>query len=487
VCSSDLVVQTGEHTGRSPRDKFLVEDPSTRTQVWWGKINQPFDPKAFLAVQRKLQAYLQGKDAFVQDLATGADERFRTRIRLISEKSWAALFAQDLFIRLPQEKLANHRPDLTIYHCPDFQVDPSEDHCHSSALVALDLARHVILICGTSYAGEVKKAVFTALNYAMPAKGVLPMHCSANVGQKGDVALFFGLSGTGKTTLSSNLNRRLIGDDEHGWSRHGVFNFEGGCYAKTIHLRPELEPLIWSAAQRYGAVLENVPCDPVSRELDFDDDHLTENTRGAYPIDFIPNHVPEGRAGHPNHIFFLTADAFGVLPPLARLNPDQALYYFLSGYTAKLAGTETGLSLEPQATFSACFGAPFLPLHPKTYATMLGERIQEHGAQVWLVNTGWTGGPFGVGQRIKLQYTRALIDAALSGALDDAPFVEEPHFRLSIPRDCPGVPAALLNPAATWKGQAAYRVQAERLQLAFRENFSTYQDGVPPTVHSAGP
>jgi len=482
-----VVVNTGKHTGRSPNDKFVVKHPSLQNQIWWGKVNQPLSPDKFDRLLAKAKAYLQGKDVFIQDLQAGAHPSFSLPIRLISERAWAALFAYNLFLRLPQDQLVHHRPEFTIFHLPDFLASPEEDGTRTGTVIALDLEKKVILITGTSYAGEIKKSVFTVLNYLLPLKGILSMHCSANIGTKDDVALFFGLSGTGKTTLSSDPERRLVGDDEHGWSDDGIFNFEGGCYAKTIHLRPDLEPLIWQATQSFGAVLENVTCDNQTRELDFDDDHRTENTRGAYPLHYIPNYVPEGRGGHPKNIFFLSADAFGVLPPIARLTPEQAMYFFLSGYTSKLAGTETGLGAEPQTTFSACFGAPFLPLHPSRYAHLLGEKIQRHQTTVWLVNTGWTGGPYGIGQRIRLPYTRALIRAALNGDLANVPYQVEPFFGLSIPLECPGVPGEILNPRQTWADPVAYERQAELLVNQFVKNFEPFAQEVSPEILLAGP
>lgn len=482
-----VIVHTGKHTGRSPQDKYIVRNKATENLVHWGKVNQPMEEEQFQVLFTKLRAYLQGRDVFVQDLMAGAHPDHQFPIRLITEKAWAALFAYNLFIRLSEDRLVHHIPRLTVIHCPTFLADPIEDKTRTGTFVALNLEKQIVLIGGTSYAGEIKKSVFSVLNFALPAVDVLPMHCSANVDSTGDTALFFGLSGTGKTTLSSDANRDLIGDDEHGWSDSGVFNFEGGCYAKTIHLRPELEPLIWQAVHRFGAVLENVSFDPIHHHLDLDDDHLTENTRGAYPIHFIPNHVPSGYAGHPSNIFFLTADAFGVLPPIARLTNDQAEYYFLSGYTAKLAGTETGLGSEPQATFSACFGAPFLPLPPTTYAGLLRRKITRHNVKVWLVNTGWTGGSFGTGQRIKLAYTRAMIRAALSGELANTVYHKEPFFGLEVPETCPGVPPEILDPAATWSDRSAYSRQASMLAGRFTANFQQFIDKVSIQVADSGP
>lgn len=485
--SGAVVVDTGKHTGRSPNDKFIVNSPKIEKEICWGKVNQPLEPHKFDQVLHKLRAFLQFRDVYIQDLQAGADATHKVPIRLITDKAWAALFAYNLFIRLREDNLAHHVPEFTIFHCPDFNASPQFDSTRSTSIIALDFTQKTILIAGTAYAGEIKKSVFTALNYVLPRKNVLSMHCSANVGDRKDVALFFGLSGTGKTTLSSDPERQLIGDDEHGWSENGIFNLEGGCYAKTIHLRPDLEPLIWSATQSFGAVLENVTCDLADRELDFDDDHRTENTRGAYPIHYIKNHVPEGQAGHPTNIFFLTADAFGVLPPIARLTDDQAMYYFLSGYTSKLAGTETGLGAEPLATFSTCFGAPFLPLQPSVYAELLGKKIKQHKVRVWLINTGWTGGPYGVGHRIQLPITRSMIRAALNGSLDRVKYEQDAYFGLDIPTECPEVPGEVLKPKSTWADPVAYTHQAAALIKRFDDNFSQYRSVAPESVMNAGP
>jgi phosphoenolpyruvate carboxykinase (ATP) len=486
--SGAVVVNTGKHTGRSPGDKYIVRRNHPDDQeIAWGKINQPISIEQFRQLFLKIRAYLQGKEIYVQDMQAGAHPRYQVPIRIISEKAWAALFTHDLFIRLPAEKIAHHNPSFTVFHCPGFIASPDEDHTNSGTIIAIDFTQKVILIAGTSYAGEIKKSVFTAMNYLLPRQNVLSMHCSANIGSGQDVSLFFGLSGTGKTTLSSDINRRLIGDDEHGWASDGVFNIEGGCYAKAIHLRQDLEPLIWDASHRFGAVLENVTCDSNSRELDFDDDHRTENTRVAYPIDYIPNHIADGRGGHPRNIFFLTADAFGVIPPISRLSPAQAMYYFLSGYTSKLAGTETGLGAEPLATFSTCFGAPFLPLAPQVYARLLGEKIALSQANVWLVNTGWTGGPYGIGQRIRRAFPRAMIEAVHSGAFDTMPEFMEPYFGLSIPQHCPGVPDQVLRPEYTWTDSNAYDRQVNTLIGRFDKNFDQFRQGLPPEVAAAGP
>jgi phosphoenolpyruvate carboxykinase (ATP) len=483
-----VMVNTGQHTGRSPNDKYVVRTgTSLDEKIWWGKVNQPLSPDKFNQLYYKCIAYLQGRDIYVQDMQAGAHSGYNLPIRVISEKAWASLFAHNLLIRLPAEQLVNHKPDFTVIHCPELQADPKTDGVVSGTFIILNFEQRVILIGGSAYAGEIKKSIFSVMNYLLPLRGVLSMHCSANVGTDGDVALFFGLSGTGKTTLSSDPERYLIGDDEHGWSDNGVFNVEGGCYAKTIRLDPKLEPIIWAATHRFGAVLENVVYDPKTRIIDFNNESLTENTRGAYPITSVPNHISEGYAGHPVNIFFLTADAFGVLPPLARLTPEQAMYYFLSGYTSKLAGTERGLGAEPQATFSACFGAPFLPLHPNTYAELLGQKIAKHQATVWLVNTGWTGGPYGVGSRFKLPYTRAMIRAALTHQLDDVQFNQDTHFGLWIPSSCPDVPAEVLNPQNTWQDKKAYDQQAQGLVNRFEKNFAQFSDAVSAAVMAAGP
>jgi phosphoenolpyruvate carboxykinase (ATP) len=482
-----LVVDTTPYTGRSPNDKFVVRSAGSEGRIAWGKVNSPIDPQVFERLYRRVVAHLVHRELYVQDLHAGAREAHHLPIRLVTECPWAALFARNMFLPggSPGDA-AERRPGFDIVHAPDFQADPARDGTRSEAFVMLHLEARRVLIGGTRYAGEIKKSIFTVLNYLLPLEGVLPMHCSANLGARGDVALFFGLSGTGKTTLSADPRRRLIGDDEHGWGADGVFNFEGGCYAKVIRLDPQAEPEIFATTRRFGTLLENVVIDPVTRRLDLASDRLTENTRGAYPITHLPNIVPEGVAGHPRHIVFLTADAFGVLPPIARLHPAQAMYYFLSGYTAKVAGTERGVR-EPQATFSACFGEPFLPLPPATYAAMLGERIRRHGPQVWLVNTGWTGGPHGIGHRIPIRHTRAMVDAALGGQLDQARLRPEPVFGLSIPDAVPEVPDALLRPRETWPAPAEYDRQAARLAQMFRDNFTRYASDVSDEIKAAAP
>jgi phosphoenolpyruvate carboxykinase (ATP) len=478
-----LVCRTGLHTGRSPNDKFVVREPSSEANVAWGKVNRPMEPAQFDALYRDLISTLEGRELFVQDVFAGADPKYRLPVRVITELAWHSLFVRNLFIVDPE---APHLPQFTVIDSPTFKADPKRHGTNSDVVIAVHFGRQLVLIGGTSYAGEMKKSIFTVLNYMLPLRDVLSMHCSANAGAKGDVTLFFGLSGTGKTTLSSDPERMLIGDDEHGWSDHGVFNFEGGCYAKTIRLSADAEPQIYETTRRFGTVLENVVVDPESRTLDLDDDRLTENTRAAYPISFIDNAVASGLGGHPGNVVMLTADAFGVMPPLSRLSPEGAMYHFLSGYTAKVAGTEKGVT-EPKATFSTCFGAPFLPLAPSRYARMLGERIARHRSRVWLVNTGWTGGPYGVGKRMKIGYTRAMLRAALSGALDEVPYECDATFNLDIPTSCPGVPTEVLRPRNTWTDGAAYETQAGRLARMFIENFKAFGDDVSADVIAAGP
>jgi len=481
-----VVVRTGQHTGRAPNDKFVVCCQEDNDKIWWGKVNRPFQPDKFNRLYDRMTAYYQGRDVFVQDAVAGAHPEHRLPIRVITETAWHSLFARNLFIRLPPAQLANHVPEYTILQAPGYHADPDEEGTNSEVFIILNLEKRIILIGGTSYAGEIKKSIFTTLNYLLPLKGVLSMHCSANVGQDGKTALVFGLSGTGKTTLSSDPERALIGDDEHGWGDDGVFNFEGGCYAKTINLRQELEPLIYRATRRFGAVLENVAIDQYTRRVDFDDDSFTENTRAAYPIGFLDNIVPSGRGGHPTQIFFLTADAFGVMPPIARLTPEQAMYHFLSGYTSKLAGTERGIK-EPQPNFSTCFGAPFLPLFPAVYTGLLGKKIAQHNVKVWLVNTGWTGGPVGVGSRIRLPFTRAMIRAALNGSLDAVPTRVDPFFCVAVPEHVPDVPDEVLDPRSTWADGEAYDRQARLLVQKFKDNFQQFEDQVTKEVAAAGP
>ncbi|HET7483545.1 MAG TPA: phosphoenolpyruvate carboxykinase (ATP) [Actinomycetota bacterium] len=480
-----LVAETGKRTGRSPKDRFFVSHGASKDQIAWGAGNQPVEPAAFDALFDRVRDHLEGRELFVIDGYVGADEAHRIRLRVICEFAWHALFAHQLFRRLEPDELEGFEPEFVVVYAPTFEAVPERDKTNSEVFVGLDLERKQVLIVGTKYAGEMKKSIFTSANYLLPVAGVLPMHCSANIGERGDTALFFGLSGTGKTTLSADPTRRLIGDDEHGWGDNGVFNFEGGCYAKCIRLSRANEPQIWDAI-RFGSVLENVVLDD-ARVPDYDDDSLTENTRAAYPLEFIDNHVPEGSGDHAESVIFLTADAFGVLPPIARLTPESAMYHFLSGFTAKLAGTEAGLGSEPEATFSTCFGAPFLPLSPTTYAEMLGERIAKHQARVFLVNTGWTGGPFGVGKRMDLAYTRAMVKAATEGELDEVETKRHPIFNLDVPVSCPGVPAEVLDARSTWSDPDAYEKQARLLARMFVDNFGRFASDVAPEVVEAGP
>ena len=479
-----LVAYTGSRTGRSPKDKFTVQDDRTRDKVNWGRVNQPFDPAKFDALLERVIAYLADRDIYVQDLFGGADPAYRLPVQLTSEYAWHSLFVRQLFLRPSAEELKAHKPEFTVIAAPEFEAVPERDGTRSSTFILVNFTRKIVLIGGTKYAGEMKKCIFGVLNFLLPACDVLPMHCSANVGADGVSALFFGLSGTGKTTLSADPHRRLIGDDEHGWSSTGIFNFEGGCYAKCVDLTEEKEPQIYHAI-RFGSVLENVVLDPATCEPDYRDTRFTENTRAAYPIDYIDNALIPSVGGHPKNVLFLAADAFGVLPPISRLTPEQAMYHFLSGYTAKLAGTEAGLGSEPVPDFSTCFGGPFMPLPPKVYAQMLGDRLRQHGAQCWLVNTGWTGGPYGVGHRMSLPHTRAMVHAVLDGRLAQVEFVTEPSFGFSIPTSCPGVPAEVLNPRSVWKDPAAYDAQAAMLAGKFRENFEKFD--VPENIRSAGP
>jgi phosphoenolpyruvate carboxykinase (ATP) len=485
--SSDgaFVAYTGLRTGRSPQDRYLVPELGREKEIFWGSVNRLMDPAASDRLQSRVNAYLQGRELFVVDGWAGADPAYRLPVRIIAEKAWHALFSHCLFLRPGPRDLENFEPGLTIIHAADLHADPKTDGTRSDIFVILNLAKKLVLIGGTHYAGEVKKAVFSVLNYLLPQQDVFPMHCSANVGPDEKTALFFGLSGTGKTTLSADPERRLIGDDEHGWSSRGVFNFEGGCYAKTINLSQQGEPQIWNAI-RFGCVLENVVLDPVTRVPDYADDRFTENTRAAYPVEYIPNCELSGCGGHPTHVLFLTCDAFGVLPPVSRLTTDQAMYHFLAGYTAKVAGTETGVT-EPEAAFSTCFASPFLPLPPGRYARLLGERLAKHGSQVWLINTGWTGGSYGQGSRIKLAYTRAMVRAVLSGELNQAPVKQDPIFGLPAVQHCPGVPDSLLSPRSAWLNPAEYDAKAQKLAGLFREEFKLYTGQVSEGVRLAGP
>jgi len=483
AAGGSLVAGTGKRTGRSPKDKFTIKDAVTENRVAWGSANQPFPPDKFDALYERVLDYLKGKELFVQDLFCGADPKYTLPIQVINEYAWHNLFVRQLFIRPTAEELKTHKPEFTIVSAPSFKADPKRDGTNGEVFVLVNFSKKLALIGGTEYAGEMKKVIFGVMNFVLPERNVFPMHCSANVGADGVTALFFGLSGTGKTTLSADPGRRLIGDDEHGWSATDVFNFEGGCYAKCIRLSRETEPEIYNAI-RFGSVLENVVLDPVTRIPDYDDESKTENTRAAYPMEFIDNAMVPGVGRHPKNVVFLTADAFGVLPPVSKLTPEQAMYHFMSGYTAKVAGTEAGIT-EPQATFSTCFGAPFMPRAPKVYAEMLGQRLREHKAQCWLVNTGWQGGPYGVGKRMSLPYTRAMVNALVEGKLAGVEFEVEPSFGLSIPKSCPGVPPELLNPRNSWKDKAAYDKLAAELSARFAKNFEQFD--APPEVKAAAP
>jgi phosphoenolpyruvate carboxykinase (ATP) len=479
-----LIVDTGEHTGRAAKDKAIVREPGSEDKVFWGDVNKDFPQEKFNALKQRMMAHAKGRDLFVQDVFVGADQKYRLPIRVINELAWHSLFARTMFISDSHE--TTHQPEFTIINFPGFQADPQRDGTRSPTFILMDFSQKLVLIGGTSYAGETKKSGFTLMNYLLPQKGVMSMHCSANVGTAGDVAIFFGLSGTGKTTLSADPERRLIGDDEHGWSDDGVFNFEGGCYAKVIKLSAEAEPDIYRTTRMFGTILENVVYDRVSREINLDDASKTENTRASYPLTSINNIVPEGRAGNPLNIIMLTADAFGVLPPVARLTPEQAMYHFLSGYTAKVAGTEKGIK-EPEATFSTCFGAPFMVLHPGVYADLLGKKMAQHNAACWLVNTGWSGGPYGVGQRMKISHTRAMIRAILNGELATMQTTPDAIFGVNVPASCPGVPAEVLQPRNTWADKDAYDRQARDLARRFNENFKKYEAGVSEAVRAVAP
>ncbi|HLX10021.1 MAG TPA: phosphoenolpyruvate carboxykinase (ATP) [Thermoanaerobaculia bacterium] len=483
-----LVCLTGSQTGRSPLDKFMVADPSIDGDIWWGDSNRRFERERFDALWERVRQYLAERDLFVFDGYAGADPNYRLPVRVVTEFAWHSMFARNMFLRESDpSRLAAFEPGMTVVDAALFQADPARDGTRSSTFILLDLARRLVLIGGTRYAGEIKKSVFSVMNYLLPRQQALSMHCSANYGAtRDDVALFFGLSGTGKTTLSSNPNRTLIGDDEHGWSADGVFNIEGGCYAKVIRLSREGEPEIYETTRRFGTVLENVVCDDQTRELDLDADTYTENTRSSYPLTQLTKVDLDGRAGHPRHVVFLTCDALGVLPPISRLSPEQAMYHFLSGYTARVAGTERGVT-EPKVTFSTCFASPFLPLHPGVYAKMLGERLQQHRAKVWMINTGWTGGPYGTGKRIKLGFTRRMVDAALGGELDAVPTWTDPIFGLAVPEKVEGVPAAVLRPRDSWQSTADYDEKAARLADMFAANFEKYEAGVDEAVRAAGP
>lgn len=480
-----LVVRTGEHTGRSANDKFTVRRPETESAVWWDN-NRAMAPDAFARLRADMLEHAGRLDLYCQDLYGGADPQYRIKVRVLTEYAWHSMFIQHLLVRPPMAE-RGQEPDFTIVDLPSFEADPARHGCRSKTVIAVDFVQRLVLIGGTSYAGEMKKSVFTILNYILPEQGVMPMHCSVNVGRNDDPAVFFGLSGTGKTTLSADPDRTLIGDDEHGWGPNGIFNFEGGCYAKMIRLSPTAEPEIYATTRRFGTVLENVVIDPETRAIDLDDARLAENSRGAYPIDYIPNASPTGRTTHPRNIVMLTADAFGVLPPIARLSPAQAMYHFLSGFTAKVAGTEKGLGKEPQPTFSTCFGAPFMPRHPSVYGKLLGELIERHRTSCWLVSTGWTGGPFGTGNRMPIKATRALLAAALDGSLASAPMKKDPFFGFETPTSVAGVDPSILDPRATWTSAADYDGQARKLAGMFRDNFVKFAPFVSDAVKAAAP
>ncbi|MDL2345478.1 phosphoenolpyruvate carboxykinase (ATP) [Deinococcus sp. MIMF12] len=484
AATGPLTVRTNK-TGRSPKDRFIVEDDLTRDAVWWGGFNVPTTPEVFDRLLEKMTAYAEGRELFVQDVYAGTDPEYRLGVRAVTEMAYHSLFVQNMFVCPTAQEREGFAPQWTILNLPSFKADPAVDGVRSDTFILVNFTRQMILVGGTQYAGENKKGIFGVMNFLLPAQGVMPMHCSANVGEAGDVALFFGLSGTGKTTLSADPSRKLIGDDEHGWSDRGIFNFEGGCYAKVINLNAEAEPAIYRTTRTYGTVLENVVLDEDGTP-NLDDGSLTENTRSAYPITQIGNIVEEGMAGHPRNVVFLTADAYGVLPPISRLSPEQTMYQFISGFTAKIPGTEQGVT-EPQPTFSTCFGAPFMPRHPGEYARLLAQKVQEHGVRVWLVNTGWSGGQYGVGQRMSIRHTRALLGAALNGELDSVAFEREPFFNLEIPSEVPGVPAEVLNPRRAWTDQEAYDRTARKLAGMFRENFKRFEDGVDPAVTASMP
>lgn len=483
-----VVVNTGKHTARAAADKFVVREQTTEDHVWWGQYNRPFHPEAFSTLHARLSGYLQGRDVFVQDCFAGADPEHQIAVRIVTQKAWHSLFARTMFLKPSSADLMKrHIPDFTVIAVPSFSASPLTDGTRTETFIVINFREKLALIGGSSYAGEIKKTIFTVLNFLLPLDEVLPMHCSANLGPDGDTAIFFGLSGTGKTTLSADPSRRLVGDDEHGWGDNGVFNFEDGCYAKVIRLSRDAEPQIYSCTQRFGTILENVVFDPVSRFLDLDDESITENTRAAYPLAYIANALLEKRAGHPRHVVFLTCDASGVMPPISRLTPEQAIYHFISGYTSKIGGTEIGLGKEPEITFSTCFGGPFMVHHPYDYAQLLRKKIIRHGAQCWLVNTGWTGGPFGVGQRISIQHTRKLLNAALSGSLNQVEYYKDPVFGFEVPKSCEDVPSQLLDPANTWRNRDEYFKRYDGLAARFIENFKMMMDECPPETVDAGP
>jgi phosphoenolpyruvate carboxykinase (ATP) len=486
--SGPFVVDTGKHTARAANDKFIVRETASENHVWWGQYNRPYSAEKFNELYSRIQGYLQGRDVFVQDCYAGADPEYRLPVRIVTELAWHSLFARNMFI-LPgtNEEYRRHLPEFTVIALPGFKAFPQVDGTHTETFIAVNFEQKLCLIGNTGYAGEIKKSVFTIMNYLLPLEGVLTMHCSANMGKDGDTALFFGLSGTGKTTLSADPARGLIGDDEHGWCEAGVFNFEGGCYAKVIGLSESAEPEIYATTRRFGTLLENVVFDPVTRRIDLDDDTRTENTRASYPLEFIENALPAKRGGHPQNIVFLTCDASGVMPPIARLSVEQALYHFISGYTSKIAGTEIGLGEEPEITFSTCFGGPFMVHHPAYYADLLKKKILRYGVNCWLLNTGWVGGPYGIGKRISIQYTRLLLNAALEGALQHVDFTTDPIFGFQVPTCAPGVPASLLDPASSWPSREAYMKRYRGLASRFIDNFKKFENEVTAEVRAAGP
>lgn len=483
-----VVVNTGKHTARAAADKVIVREPNSEEHIWWGEYNRPMSAEKFSELFARLQGYLQGRDLFVQDCYVGADPNYRLPIRIVTELAWHSLFARNMFITpTNREEYRQHVPDFTVICAPSFQASETIDGTRTPTVIALSFEQRMCIIGNSAYAGEIKKAIFTVMNYLLPLEGVMTMHCSANEGPDGDTALFFGLSGTGKTTLSADPSRGLIGDDEHGWSDDGIFNFENGCYAKVIALSPTAEPQIYAATRRFGTILENVVADPLTRHIDLNDDRLTENTRASYPLTFIENAVPSKMGGHPRNIVLLTCDAQGVMPPIARLTPDQALYHFISGYTSKVGGTEIGLGEEPQITFSTCFGAPFMVHHPAVYADLLKRKILRYGSQCWLLNTGWTGGPYGVGKRISIRHTRALLNAALAGHLNDVEYREDPVFGFQVPVHCPGVPDEVLQPSNSWPREEKYWKRYRQLASRFADNFRKFAAQCPPEVREAGP
>ena len=481
-----LIVNTGKHTARAANDKFVVRESSTEAHVWWGQYNRPYSPEKFNDLFNRVQGFLQGRDMFVQDCYAGADPDYRLPVRIITEYAWHSMFARNMFISpATNQEFRRHIPEFTVIAVPSFKAFPQIDGTPTNTVIVISFEQKLCIIGNTGYAGEIKKSIFTIMNYLLPLQGVMTMHCSANVGNNGDVALFFGLSGTGKTTLSADPLRGLIGDDEHGWSDEGVFNFEGGCYAKVIALSPTAEPQIYACTRKFGTILENVVFDPVTRLIDLDNDELTENTRASYPLESIDNAIPAKRAGHPENVILLTCDASGVMPPIARLTPDQALYHFISGYTSKIAGTEIGLGAEPEITFSTCFGGPFMVHHPAFYADLLRRKILRYGVNCWLLNTGWVGGPYGVGKRISIRYTRALLNAALSGDLLDVTYLTDPVFGFQVPITCPEIPEGVLNPASSWPGQEAYMKRYRSLASRFIDNFKKFAD--VSDLEAAGP